>query len=713
MASYSEWNKALCNFLFNEDKLGKPVYLHVPEEAFDDDSSLKVLGGYSGFKADMLAELGRCPDELILCAENKWAKDKRSYLPGADNSAIIPGHLALMLVLAAASEIDDESIESNAYYSRIPIFFGIKNVNKFKLREAGSVTSLFNRIQTWSEKDCEGKLGIFRTHILGAHINVGLIQAQTIFKPSDIEELWLQFRKAGYRPGDQYSASDFENILISGSFSQRIKKALSKPELKQVALLRVQEELESWNGKLAKSAEGRTDLDDHTVGKIILQVYTENPIDKQQVVGIRLRDSRDYFDNYDVLIPKRNQKESIKRTVSPDSNELGLTNVVLKPSEAIREGAASFTQNFDIYSEDRNFVFKYRSRKVRYFVEPSTIGYFRMSGWIEVPAIIKGVKHLLMIERSFEDEFLKCNESRIKREQNQHLKFSDDYTPLFFFMIVERITDTLVDYQNNIIGSFAIADRPKIRPIWGLKADVAKRNSYLRECPPQIIQFTGLDEDCQIHIDCPELFVNDNRENVASSVAEYRINTNLNIPDTVNISVVKNEITLARFQLNFVDHKTVEVTNPFVNAIGEILKEPATIDRYRPSNESTSGPRQPPEVKLVGKQPSQLCDLKHYKNNFQVCWIAEVRGAQKTFHFVGPENLLTTSDYRYELSYLANNISNSNDNLVSWKKFICDDSVRCGISAKPLNSFNNLTPHSVYVKRFLDQQRQIISKKFP
>jgi hypothetical protein len=103
MATYPEWNETLCAFLFNDVNAGKAVYLHVPEEAFSDDEKLRALGGYQGFKADMLRELGGAPEDLLTTADRKWQSDLRHLR--SDEATIIPGHLSLMLVLAAATEV--------------------------------------------------------------------------------------------------------------------------------------------------------------------------------------------------------------------------------------------------------------------------------------------------------------------------------------------------------------------------------------------------------------------------------------------------------------------------------------------------------------------------------------------------------------------------------------------------------------------------------
>jgi len=708
MASYSEWNKALCNFLFNEDKLGKPVYLHVPEEAFDDDATLKALGGYSVFKSDMLHELGGCPDELIICAERKWAMDKR-HLSAGNSLSVIPGHLALMLILAAATETDADGIESNAYYQRIPLFFGIKSPKSFVLKkEPNSITNLYNRIQNWSEKTCEGKLGIFRTQVLGHHAYVGIIQAQTIFKPSDIEELWLQFRKAGYRPGDQYSEVDLENILRSGKFSPRIEKALSNEQLRKVAILRVQDELEAWDGNLSKSSEVYADSSNYSTGQVVLQIFKENALTNRLAIGIRLRDPRDYFDDYTVIIPKKDKTE-LKQTVSPDSVDIGLTKVILKPSNAIKEGIKSFTQDFDIRSEDGNFIFKYHSKKIRIFVQPITIGILRMTGWIEVPAIIKGVKHILMIDREYENEFLKYNELRIKRDLTADDKFIDDYTNFSTFIFAEEVLDTLVDSRNQPLVSLAIADRPKIRPLLGLKADI-RGNTYLRESPPQVVQFFGLDNDCMILQEPDNFYLLDTKNNDAHFIREYSYNSKLVFPNSINFSVVKHGITLARCKLDFVDNYSQHLPKYFVSSIGEILDAAPVIDRYKPQEINRLVSQRCPDIKLVGREPGELADLSDFKNNFKPCWVVEVRKSQKTFHYCGFENLTFQHIASYQPKAVENVNLNNKQNISSWVRFISDEVIRCGITARPYKSSSNFTEVCTYVKKYLDQQIDWISK---
>jgi hypothetical protein len=151
MATYPEWNQALSDFLFNEENAGKTVYLHVPEETFFEDEVFRKLGGYSGFKADMLRELGGVPAELLIIADRKWQNDLRHLRQ--DGASVIPGHLALMLVLSGATEVVSDDVVAHAYYPLIPCFFGL-NHHGFSLKEKELIPNLYSRISSWSLGSC-------------------------------------------------------------------------------------------------------------------------------------------------------------------------------------------------------------------------------------------------------------------------------------------------------------------------------------------------------------------------------------------------------------------------------------------------------------------------------------------------------------------------------------------------------------------------------
>ena len=707
MATYPEWNQALCAFLFNDENAGKTVYLHVPEEAFADDEKLRALGGYQVFKSDMLRELGGAPAELLVLADRKWQEDLRYLRP--DAATIVPGHLALMLILAAATEIDRDDIEPNAYYALIACFFGMNHIG-FVLKGRELIPQLYRRISSWSLGSCEGKKGVFKPQQLGERPNVGLIQGQTIYRISDVEELRLQFHLAGFFPGDECSSEEFEKILKNGRFSPRITKALANDHLRQVAVLRAQDELESWDGKLSEEGQSRLNIDASSTGRILLHLCQENPLSKRLSIGIRLRDPREYFDSYTVNIPAGSRGEHIKRLISPDSHNTGLTKMVIKPSEARSEGMASFTSPFDITSEDRNLIFKYRPRCVRYFVKAETSGYARMSGWIETTVMTKGVPHVLMVEFDFYDEFIHCNHGRLVGVSDFYESMDVSFVVPFKFLKVDRIMETLVDSQNFPVGSFAIFDRPKIRLIAGLKS-TGRGNAYMRNAPPRMLKFTGLDSDCEIkglgdffeqigEVRTPE-----------TTTLDYQPKAGAVMPDVLNVSVLKHDLTLARCELRFEDYGSYVVSEPVVNSIGSIIDSLNHGDPYLTRQVVSSLPRAP-SLMVVGLRPGEISDISRYAKIVEPCWLVDVRGLERTFHYIGKQSLVTPTDHLFEFSKTMSPAFMGPANKIAWVKIYFEGNVRCGTSAHSL-PYSGITSSVSPIKSFLRQQRELIKRLFP
>lgn len=586
MATYPEWNEALCAFLFNDENAGKAVYLHVPEEAFTDNERLRALGGYQSFKADMLGELGGAPDDLLTTADRKWQNDLRHLRP--DEATIIPGHLALMLVLAAATEVVREDIEPHAFYPLIPCFFGLRPEG-FQLREKDLIPMLYGRISSWSRRYCDGQKGIFEPQQLGARSKVGLIQGQTIYRISDVEELRYRFHLAGYRPGDEYSAEEFEQILREGSFSPRIEKALSNEHLRKVAVLRAQEELDSWDGTLSDESKAKLGEGSGESGRVLLQLFQDGMRNPGRTIGIRLRQQRDYFDDYSVLIPTSRREEGrqvfVKRLVVPDPMNPGLSKIVIKHVEASNEKVSTFTSDFEIRSEDKTLVFRYKSKPVRFFVPAESAGLVRVNGWVDTPVITKGRRHLLMIDRTFYDEFMRCNSSKLVRPQAPQEPIDAGLKLLFQFLSVERIEDTLVDARGRVVGSFAMADRPKVRLMSGLKAS-GRGNLYMRNSPPRI-QVVGLTDGLKVQFDGQYLMRVGEGILCGDTSIDIRAKDGVILPDSLVITVLDREnLTLARCELRFVDYTAGEVTDPPVNAIGAIIDDRQASDPSGPERAS-------------------------------------------------------------------------------------------------------------------------------
>lgn len=710
MATYPMWNEALCAFLFNDENAGKTVYLHVPEEAFADDERLSALGGYQAFKADMLRELGGAPEELLMIADRKWQNDLRYLRP--DEASIVPGHLALMLVLAAATEVVREDIEPHAFYPLIPCFFGLRPEG-FQLREKDLIPKLYRRVSSWSRRYGEGEMGVFEPQQLGARSKVGLIQGQTIYRMSDVEELRYQFHQAGYRPGDEYSAEEFEQILRQGGFSPRIDKALSNEHLRKVAVLRAQEELDSWDGTLSDEAKAKLGEGSGESGRVLLQLFHDGSRDPGRTIGIRLRQQRDYFDDYSALIPTSRREAGrqifVKRLVVPDPMNPGLSKVIIKHAEANNEKVSSFTSDFDIRSEDKTLVFRYRAKQVRFFVPAESAGLVRVNGWIDTPVITKGRRHILMIERTFYDEFMRCNSSKLIKPQAPQEPIHDSLKLLYQFLSVERIEETLVDARGRVVGSFAMADRPKVRLMSGLKAS-GRGNVYMRNSPPRI-QVTGLTNESKVQFDSHYLTKIGEDVQPGDTSVDLKAKAGVILPDSLIISVLDREnLILARCELRFVDYADAEVIDPPVNAIGAIVDAMQGSDPYRPRVAQVVLPPVP-ELKVLGRRPGEIGLLNRYSDMVEPFMLIETRGNEKTLHYIGKDKL-ASDGLRLSFSPTRTPAFMGPAFTQAWARFLFEGNVRCGICAQPLPDGRSY-PDSSPIGPLVGQFREFVKANFP
>jgi hypothetical protein len=549
---------------------------------------------------------------------------------------------------------------------------------------------------------------VFEPQQLGARSKVGLIQGQTIYRVSDVDELQYRFHLAGYRPGDEYSEEEFEEILREGNFSPRIEKALSNVLLRNVAVMRAQEELDSWDGTLSDESKAKLGENSGESGRVLLQLFEDGGLARGRTMGIRLRQQRDYFDDYSVLIPTSRRGEYLKKIVTPDPVNPGLSKIVVKLAEARRLGMVSFTSDFDIRTEDKTLTFRYRAKPVRFFVPAESAGLVRMNGWVETPVMTKGRPHMLMIERTFYDEFLRCNAAKLIKHRSPQEPIDENLTLLFQFLMVESIAETLVDSRGRVIGSFAMSDRPKVRLISGLKAS-GRGNAYMRNAPPRI-QVTGLAEGCTVQLDERYFTRICSDSSSGATSVDYKVRDGLVLPDSITIEVVDREkLTLARCQMRFEDYDFGEVVDPPVNAIGAIIDAGQVTDPYRPRVGQAQYPSLP-ELNVFGRRPGELGLLTRYAEMVEPYLLAEIRGGEKTLHSVG-KNMLASDGFGVSFSVVKNPAFMGPVLTQAWAKFLFDGNIRCGTCAQPFpvsGTYSELSPISGIVRK----QREFIKANF-
>jgi hypothetical protein len=315
---------------------------------------------------------------------------------------------------------------------------------------------------------------------------------------------------------------------------------------------------------------------------------------------------------------------------------------------------------------------------------------------------------MLMIEHTFYDEFLRCNAGKLIKYQPPHESIDENLTFFFQFLMVESIAETLVDSRGRVIGSFAMSDRPKVRLMSGLKAS-GRGNVYMRNAPPRI-QVTGLTAGCTVQLDERYITrISADRSEEASSV-DYRFKDGFVLPDSLTIAVVDSEkLTLARCELRFEDYDVGEVVDPPVNAIGAIIKAGQVADPYRPRGGQTQRPSLP-ELKVFGRRPGELGSLTQSAAMIEPFMLAEIRGAEKTLHYIG-KDMLETDGAGLSFNIVRNPAFMGPVLTQAWAKFLFEGNIRCGTCAQPFpvsGTYPELSP----IRGAVRKQREFIKANF-
>ena len=233
----------------------------------------------------------------------------------------------------------------------------------------------------------------------------------------------------------------------------------------------------------------------------------------------------------------------------------------------------------------------------------------------------------------------------------------------------------------------------------------------MRNAPPRMLKFSGLDADCEIH-GLGDFFeqIGEGRTPETTTL-DYQPKAGAIMPDVLNLSVLKHDLTLARCELRFEDYSAYIVTEPVVNSIGSIVDYSNHCDPYLPRQEVYNFP-QVPTLLVVGRRPGEISDISRYAEMVETCWIVDVRGLERTFHYIGRESLAMPGDHLFKFTTTMSPAFMGPANKTAWARIFFEGNVRCGTYANPLPYLGN-SPSVSPIKLFLKQQRDFIKRSFP
>jgi hypothetical protein len=196
-----------------------------------------------------------------------------------------------------------------------------------------------------------------------------------------------------------------------------------------------------------------------------------------------------------------------------------------------------------------------------------------------------------------------------------------------------------------------------------------------------------------------------------ASLVDYHVKEGVILPDSLTIEVIDREkLTLARCDLRFEDYDVGEVVDPPVNAIGAIIEAGQVSDPYRPRGKPAPLPTLP-ELKIFGRRPGELGSLIQYEEINEPCLLVEIRGGEKTLHYIGKE-ILTPDRSGLSFSTIRNRAFMSPVLTQEWVKFLFEGNVRCGTCSQTFpvsGTYPELSP----IRGLVGRLRDFIQRTFP
>jgi hypothetical protein len=252
---YQHWNDAIASRFFNAEMSNRRVYLYVTSDV------IRSIG--SGFNADeqdfvkAIKEGPQVRTDIGVCAHaekcyTNWRRAHPSY----------PPYIGYLAFFALAAGIDGNFVP-HAYYPRLRQLLGEDPVSG-TYHNFGQVRALWEDLETWSQRDRQGDLGIFQVNISTRLIHVGIPISQTILSEGERLLLPKLFAAGGLDPASIPSDVLLTQIVRDNderSLRPRTREILNRPsshaEEYDALADALFQELAAWDGTVTQASESQ------------------------------------------------------------------------------------------------------------------------------------------------------------------------------------------------------------------------------------------------------------------------------------------------------------------------------------------------------------------------------------------------------------------------------------------------------------------------
>jgi hypothetical protein len=252
---YHQWNDAIASKFFNLEMSNRRVYLYVTSDV------IRSIGNeFHADEKDFVKAIKEGPEfrpNIGVCAHAEkcymnWRRGHPSY----------PPYIAYLAFFALAAGLDGDFVP-HAYYPRLRQLLGEEPISG-TYHGFAQMRVLWEDLETWSQRDRHGEVGIFQVNLSTRLIHVGIPISQTILSEGERLLLPRLFAAGGLDPASMPSDVLLAQIVRDnndGTLRTRTRMVLNEPSLHAEeyealtdALL---QELAAWDGTVKQGSDGQ------------------------------------------------------------------------------------------------------------------------------------------------------------------------------------------------------------------------------------------------------------------------------------------------------------------------------------------------------------------------------------------------------------------------------------------------------------------------
>jgi hypothetical protein len=380
------WNDAIVAHFFRVENAGRSVFLYIT----------------AGVVARLAREAGLSAPSLVgsLNEGPPWVsragicqKAFQAYRDWRSRGLTVPPYVAYLAVFVLAAGIEGD-FATHAYYARLRSLLGLPpggTISSFS-----KMSFLWDDLETWSQYDNLGSLGVFKATIAGNQFHVGLPIAQTILSEKERASLPALFAEAALEPSSPPPDEELARIVqLLGRHSLRPKTRalLSAPDQEsyRVLLSAIADELESWSGEAPVSGEPAEDDTPITSATLRLSLQ-HRTLGREVSIALRCSAATDLPDEGLIFNSPGSSSLRCRQDIPGWSSPLEQEDGV-----AFNAAEVNWKQDWRIEDTEHGWRVRLRGAPARIFVDASAEG---LPNYIEVYQVPRSRPFLLMHDAS-------------------------------------------------------------------------------------------------------------------------------------------------------------------------------------------------------------------------------------------------------------------------------------------------------------------------